>query len=197
MARAKVPRDTRIFVEVGAQRPEEVSFDPFGPFEVLWVITNGRIERQFIWLTARKTGIYVAFGGPEGFHLSYHTDGTVHWKVARQKLHSQKRQPLLKITDPSEIQSATVVINDEALARFGLKKFTNKPVDSVIYLDNRMLPEAIYYQVWIIPPFKHGDVPLMTDQPAHFHLLTHTVPWVGVFIYEQGKRGARKRNGVS
>jgi hypothetical protein len=65
-------------------------------------------------------------------------------------------------------------------------------VDRLVYLDNRMLPEAIYYQVWIIPPFKYGEVPLMTEDPAHIHVVTHTLPWIGVIIYEQGKRGTRK-----
>jgi hypothetical protein len=193
MSRAKVPRDVRIMVEVGSQRPEEVSFDPIEPFKMLWVITNGSEQRRLLWVTARKTGIYVAHGGPSSFHTSYHTNGTVNWKIAKQKIHVEKRQPLPEIREPVSVQSATIMINDEALARFDLRKFTDNPVDRLVYLDNRVLPEAINYNVWAVPPFKHGEVPLMTEWPAHIHVVTHTVPWIEVIIYEQGKHRDLKR----
>jgi hypothetical protein len=79
-------------------------------------------------------------------------------------------------------------VTDDTLDRFDLTSFEDGPVDRVIYLDNRMLPEALHYDVWAVPPFKHGTVPLMTDYPAQIHITTHTIPWLEVIIYEQGPR---------
>jgi hypothetical protein len=42
--------------------------------------------------------------------------------------------------------------------------------------------------VWAVPPFRDGDVPLLTVHPAHIHVVTHTNPWIQVVIYEQGQR---------
>jgi hypothetical protein len=92
------------------------------------------------------------------------------------------------IGKPVLIQSATTTITDEVLDRFDLTSFEDSLVDRVIYLDNRMLPEAVYYHVWVVPPFRHGEVPLMTNHPAHIHVITHTNPWLDVVICEQGKR---------
>ena len=80
--RAKIPHDAWIWVEVGSQRPTEMSFDAFGPFEMLWVVTNGEVRRQLLWVRAIRTGIYVAQEiGPGTIHTSYHVDGEFHTKV--------------------------------------------------------------------------------------------------------------------
>ncbi len=190
MTHARIPQDAKIYIEVGATRPNEMAFDFFQPFKILWVVTNGRVQRNFLWLTIRGTGIYVAFGGPVGVHTSYHSDGTFHWKTddGNTTIDLKPKPALPDIPGPILVQSATGVIRDDALNRFELTNFTDQPVDRVIYLDNRMLPEAIYYHVWVVPPFRHGDVPLMTEHPAHLHLITHTNPWIEVIIYEQGRR---------
>ena len=188
MSRARVPDDARILVEVGSGRPSEVGYDPFAPFRMLWVVTNGVVRRKFLWVTVRKTGIYVAFAGPVSLHTSYHTDGMVHWKLKKQKLSVRTLPPLPDIGAPVLIQSASTVITDDALERFQFPKFDDQSADIVIYLDNRMLPDALYYQVWAVPPFRHGAIDLMTHQPAHIHLVTHTYPWIEVVIYEQGER---------
>lgn len=191
MKRARVPKDARIFFEVGTDHPSEVDYDPFEPFKILWVVTNGKVRRNFLWVTIRKTGIYVAFGGSGNMHTSYHTDGTLHWKSKDHAEKFEQRPPLPNIPGPVLIQSGTTVIANEAFNAFKLTTFEDKPVDRVIYLDNRMLPEAVYYHVWAVPPFMHGEVPLLTKHPAHIHVITHTNPWIEVVIYEQGKR---KRN---
>jgi hypothetical protein len=188
MSRAKIPPKANILVEVGTNRPKEVAYDPFRPFKILWVVTNGDIRRNFLWITIRKSGIYVAFGGPGNIHTSYHADGAFHWKQGKYTINLDRKPPLPDIPAPVLVQSATSVINDEALGRFELTNFTDKPVDRVVYLDNRMLPEAIYYHVWAVPPFQYGIVPLLTDHPAHIHVTTHTNPWIQVVIYEQGER---------
>lgn len=191
MPRAKVPKQARILVEVGSSRPEEVAYDPFGPFRILWVVTNGRTRRNFLWVTVRRTGIYVAFGGPGHAHTSYHVDGRFHWKANGRTVELEQKPPLPEIEKPILIQSATTVITDDVLRRFELTRFADRPVDRVVYLDNRVLPEAIYYHVWAVPPFHHGAVPLLTDHPAHIHVVTHTNPWIQVVIYEQGQRRAQ------
>jgi hypothetical protein len=188
MNRAKVPVDAAVLIELGTQRPLEVAFAPFVPFQILWVVTDGKVQRKFLWVTVRKTGIYVASGGPHSTHTSYHRDGTFHWKVKNHKQPIGRRHPLPEIPEPVLIQNATTMITDQALALFELAKFNDQAVDKVVYLDNRMLPDAIFYQVWAVPPFRHYAVNLLTEWPAQIHVVTHTNPWIEVVIYEQGNR---------
>lgn len=191
MPRAKVPPETRVLVEVGSQRPSEVAFDPLGPFEMLWVVTNGKARRKLMWVCSRQTGVYVAFGFAGHAHVSYHIDGTFHTKVAGQKVHHEKRLPLHEIQEPILFQSGTVAIHDEVLARLGLPGFRDRRVDRLIYLDNRGI-EAVHYQIWLVPPFRHAEVPLRTDSPGDIHVVTATIPWLEVVIYEQGRSKSRR-----
>jgi hypothetical protein len=188
MNRAKVPQNSKILVELGTKYPAEVDYDPFVPFEILWVITNGRLRRKFLWIAIRKSGIYVADGTPFNSHTSYHNDGRFHLKSKKHKQVLDTRPPLPNIPQPIIIQNSTVNITDESLELFYLADFDDRLVDKILYLDNRRLPDWIYYNVWLLPPFRHGDVPLHTDNPAHIHIITHTIPWIEVIIYEQGKR---------
>ena len=109
MPRAKVPQDAPILVEVGSQRPDEVAFDPFESFEMLWVVTNGRERRQLLWVCARKSGIYVAYGGPGRIHSSYHSDGAFSFNIAGDKVPLEGHSPLRDIQKPDRGQSATIV----------------------------------------------------------------------------------------
>lgn len=169
-----------------------MSFKPFVPFEIVWVITNGRTKRKLLWICLRKSGIYVGFGGPMKFHTSYHSSGKFHWKADNRTIELDVKPRLPNILEPVLVQSATVVIHDQAIERFQLVRFDDSAVDRVVYLDNRKLPDAVHYHVWAVPPFEHANVPLMTDHPAHVHIVTHTVPWLQIVIYEQGQRRPRK-----
>jgi hypothetical protein len=188
MNRAQVPPNSKIYIELGTTYPTEVDYDPIAPFKILWVVTNGEIRRKFLWITIRKSGIYVADGSPDNFHTSYHTDGRFHWKSKNRKIAHEKRPPLPNILEPVIIQTVSLSITDDSLDMYELTNFDDQLVDKIFYLDNRMLPEGIYYHVWAVPPFRHGDVPLHTDKPAHIHIITHTNPWIEVIIYEEGKR---------
>lgn len=188
MHRAQVPHNARIYVELGTEYPSKVAYDPFVPFEVLWVITNGQVRRKFLWVAVRRSGIYVADGTPINFHTSYHTDGRFHWKSKKHIKVFDNKPPLPNISEPIIIQTASTSITDDSLDFFGLADFEDRLVDKILYLDNRRLPDWIYYQVWAVPPFRHGDVPLFTDKPAHINIITHTNPWIEVIIYEDGKR---------
>jgi hypothetical protein len=190
---ARVPPDASILVEMGTSRPELVGFKALVPFRMLWVITNGVAQSNFLWLTLRKTGFYVAFGGPGHSHTSYHSDGRCHWRSDDHNQELDPLPPLPYLRKPVPVQNATAVVTDEAIAAFRLKRFRDDPVDRVVYLDNRKLPEAIHYHVWLVPPFQHGQVPLHTDRPAHIHIVTHTIPWIQVIIYEQRKRPHQQR----
>jgi hypothetical protein len=192
MNRIPIPKGAKILVELGAEQPQQTAYNASSPFQLLWVITNGIIQRKFLWITVRKTGIYVAFGGPGNIHTSYHMDGKFHWKVNNITQNLGCNPPLPSIPGPILIQSATAAISDDALDRFKLTIFDDSPVNSLIYIDNRILPNAVYYHVWVVPPFKHGDVPLITKDPAHIHLCTHTNPWIEVIIYEQRSRNSNE-----
>jgi hypothetical protein len=189
--RASIPADAKVLVELGTKRPDLVPYDPLVPFEMLWVVTNGKIRRKFLWVTFRNTGIYVASGSPESLHTSYHTDGTLHWKRKDDVFSSQKRDPLEQLKEPVLIQSGTTSIANDALEAFEMREFRDHPVDSVLYLDNRVLPQYICHHVYAVPPFRHGDIHLINDWPASFHLVTHTNPWIAVVIYEQTERPKR------
>jgi len=188
MNRIPIPKDTKILVEVGAELPQKTAYDAFEPYRLLCLVTNGRIQRKFLWVTLRKTGIYVAFGGPGNVHTSYHTDGEFHWKLNSITHELDRKPPLPNIPEPILIQSATTKISNEVIERFEFTIFDDSPVDSVLYMDNRILPSTVYYHVWAVPPFKHGEVPLMIDDPADIHICTHTNPWLMVIIYEQKLR---------
>lgn len=188
MNRAKVPENSKVYVELGTKYPTEVDYDPFVPFQILWVITNGQVRRNFLWIAIRKSGIYVADGTPFNVHTSYHTDGRFHWKSKKHTQVFEKRPPLQNLSEPIIIQNATASINDDSLDLFELAHFEDRLVDKILYLDNRMLPDWINYEVLAVPPFRHGDVPLLSIWPAHIHIITHTNPWIEVIIYEQGKR---------
>lgn len=188
MNRAKVPQNSNVLVELGTKYPTEVDYDPFVPFEILWVIRNGQVRKKFLWIAIRKSGIYVADGTPFNFNTSYHNDGSFHWKIKKHKQVFDKRPPLPDIPKPIPIQTASTSITDDYLNSFAFANFEDRLVNKIIYLDNRMLPDWINYDVWAVPPFRHGEVPLHTDNPAHIHIITHTNPWIEVIIYEKGKR---------
>ena len=76
-----------------------------------------------------------------------------------------------------------------------LVEFGDEEIDRVFYLDNRRLPDYLYYEVWLVEPFKQSDIFLNTDKPVHLHLLTHTLPWIAVLIYED-RRETGERTGI-
>ena len=139
----------------------------------------------------RKTGVYVASGMPGGFHTSYHSDGRFHWRSRDPKFTErfEDKPPLSQLSAPIMVQSGTSAIDDNALELFNLSEFTDESTNVVIYLDNRILAPYIYYHVWVVPPFRHGQVPLHLDRPAYLHLVTHTNPWIQTVIYEQFSNG--------
>jgi hypothetical protein len=200
--KAKVPPEVPLLIEVGSPRPTETSFDSQGPFEILWVLTNGVVQRCFLRITIRKTGIYVSHGGDLGdFHTSRHADGRTWWrfrpKEGKKLTHGLgKRKPIAELAEPELIENATISIDDDTMTLFAVTEFQERHrPDSIIFLDTRVLSGALAYQVWAVPPFAHGKVPLMTDWRAQLHLVTHTVPWLMVVIYEQGERPKVVANG--
>jgi hypothetical protein len=50
MTHARVPHDAKIYAESGATVPTEMTFDSFAPFKILWVVTNGRVQRNLLWI---------------------------------------------------------------------------------------------------------------------------------------------------
>ncbi|PSH04316.1 MAG: hypothetical protein CXZ00_08150 [Acidobacteria bacterium] len=193
--RAKIPADAKILIELGCKRPDAVPYDPIVPFEMLWVVTNGKIRRKFLWVTYRNTGIYVALGTPNSSHASYHSDGTYHWKTSTgQVIAEQRRQAFGQLSEPVVIQNGTVKIQDDALENFEMREFQDHPVDSVLYLDNRVLPPYIAFHVYAVPPFRQGDIPLINDWPASLHIVTQTNPWIAVVLYEQTNRPERPKD---
>jgi hypothetical protein len=89
-------------------------------------------------------------------------------------------------------------ISSEALSRGGYPEFKDEQADRLIYIDNRVLPNWIHTHVWLVEPFRHSEVPLIIEYPVDFHLVTHTLPWIAVLIYEDPKdtrRPGRPRPG--
>jgi hypothetical protein len=139
-----MPSEALVWVEAGTTAPKETGYDAFVPFTLAWVITNGSTQRIFLWVTLRKTGIYVAFGGPFHMHASYHTNGRFHWKTDTFTQELVSQPPLPNIPGPVLMMSATTSISDDVLGRFKLAEFRNRRADRVIFMDNRMLPENLH-----------------------------------------------------
>jgi len=188
MQKSKVPPGANVYVELGNKLPREVNYLPTIPYRLCWIITNGVIRKRFLWIVVRKTGIYVALGMPDGIHTSYHNDGRFQWRSKELSIDERFkcRPPLDKLDKPILIQNATSSIDDSILDGFDLSNFSeDELINEIIYLDNRALPQTIYYEVWAVPPFLHSQVSLHTDSPAHLHMVTHTNPWILVLIYDQ------------
>jgi hypothetical protein len=177
----------------------ETTWPARSPFEILCVITNGTLQRKFLWVARRRSGIYVASGDPNHLHTSYHQDGRLHWKSAKHKVLVPlgQREPLAALTRPALVQNATVVISDRVLGRFDLANFKDEPVDQVIYLDNRLLPEAISYEVWAIPRIGDSEVFGYPEWPSQAHVVFHTDPWLLFIVQEQGSRRTAHRHGAA
>lgn len=121
-------------------------------------------------MAIRSNSIYVALGAPGNLHASYHApDGHSHWKME-----TLTKPPLPGILEPVLIQNATIDISNETLEQFNLAELRDRPVDQVIFMDNRVLPDEIYYHVLAVPPFKHVGILLMPDRPAHIYISTLT-----------------------
>lgn len=192
MKRASIPEDAKVLLEIGTKRADVVPYDPITPFEMLWVVTNGKERRNFIWVAYRNTGIYASLGIPGFPHASYHADGTYHWKHRNKIVASQRYPPFDHLDKSVTIMNGGTSIADDALSQMSLRQFKDHPVDSILYLDNRVLPSFIHYHVYAIPPFRHGEIPLIVDWPATLHIVTQTNPWIAVVIYEQTSRPPRK-----
>ena len=162
--RARIPPDVPLMVEVGTQRPSEVCYEAKLPHSILILITNGRIRRKFIYITRRKSGIYVARGHEGGFHESYHAVGKRHWKGSGINEETGLEEdfgyklpsgpPLENITGYVTLQNATTVVANRALRGYARFKERDGPYDKIVYLDNRSLPEAVSYDVMLVEPLR-------------------------------------------
>lgn len=193
--RARVPKDVPLLVELGSRRPGEVAFEAKTPYNLVIVITNGKIKRKFLHINRRASGMYVAHGMPGGLHESYHSDGKRHYKGKGidEKTGNEKKfihklpagVPLDRLTGFVRMQNATAAVSDRALKGYARFLDSEGPFDRVVYLDNRSLPEAINYEVILVEPFRHATIPFLTDWPVHLQLFTRCLPWIALLIYEQ------------
>lgn len=188
MPKAPIPSNASILVEVGTDRPTETSYEAVDTYQICWVITNGDLRRKYLWINRRPSGFYIALGMPRGIHTTYHQDGKRHWKIGSggQRTDLKNGLPFDSLSGAVLVQNATTSITDDTLDDWELAEFNDEDIDRVFYLDNRQLPDYLYYEVFLVEPFKHSEISLHTDKPVHFHLLTHTLPWIAVLIYEGG-----------
>jgi hypothetical protein len=193
--RAKIPSDVPLLIEIGTSRPQEVQYRAKQPYSILILITNGKIRRKFLHINRRRSGIYIAHGREGGFHESYHLDGKRHWrgKGINEETGSEEDfgydlptgPPLAKLTGYVTLHNATAVVANNALRGYAQFKERDGPYDKIVYLDNRSLPEAVSYDVVLVEPFRHGEIPFITSWPLHVQLFTRCVPWIALLIYEQ------------
>jgi hypothetical protein len=200
--RARIPPDVPVMVEVGTQPPSEVRYEAKLPYNILILITNGRIRRKFIHITRRKTGIYIARGHEGGFHESYHADGKRHWKGSGINEETGLEEdfgydlpsgpPLDKVTGCVTLQNATTVVANRSLRGYARFKERDGPYDKIVCLDSRSLSEAVSYDVMLVEPFRHGKIPFITTWPLYFQLFTRCIPWIALLIYEQWPEGQQR-----
>jgi len=192
MSRARIPNDAKVWLEVGTQMPKEVAYDARIPFSICWVITDGEHRWKYLWIKRRRSGVYLAHALPDGFHESYHADGTHHWKSADgNKQPLTNGPPLDSIHGFVALTSSSADIRPETLRRLELSEFEDEAidgrgekVDKIIYLDCRTFGPYAYSKIYLVEPFRHGQVPIDIDRPSHLYLVTHTVPWILVTITE-------------
>ncbi len=185
MTRTRVPADAKILVEVGTPRPTETSFDARCPFSVCWVITDGQRKWKYLWINRRDTGLYVAHTLPGGFHESYHSSGQRHWADASgNRTALPQGPPLDAISGHIPLGNRGSNISTESLSRSGISEYNEEPIDKVIYLDNRTFGPWVNSTIFLVEPYKHGDIPMHTRHPCFYYLITHTNPWLVVTIYD-------------
>jgi hypothetical protein len=156
------------------------------PFSVCWVITDGKRRWKYLLINRRKSGIYVAMGLKGGIHSSYHADGTRHWKIGRKTISKLGNgPPLEEVKGCIQIASSGSTIETKALGDYA--EFKDETADKIIYIDNRTFGPGVGASVYMVEPFAHGQIPLHTDQPSFFYLITHTVPWIAVVLTDQSR----------
>jgi hypothetical protein len=184
--KARVPPSAVVWRELGKGPAQEMAFVGVCPFSACWVITDGKRRWKYLHINRRKSGIYVAMGLKGGFHSSYHADGTRHLKMGRKTITMLKKgPPLEEVKGYVQIASSGSTIETKALR--GYAKVKGVSADMIIYIDNRTYGPNVGASVYIVEPFAHGKIPLHTDQPSFFYLITHTVPWLAVVLTDQSR----------
>jgi hypothetical protein len=182
MTRALLPSDARAWLELGTSRPSHVAFEARIPFSVCWAVTDGKKQYSYLWITRRKTGVYVASATEGGSHHSYHSNGHQHIKSGRGKvMNLASGPPLDQIRGYVSLGTRSSSIATEALEAIG-GRFPTRPANKVILLDNRLFGPWVYSHIYLVEPFRHGEVPLGIDHPSFVYVVTHTVPWFVVVI---------------
>jgi hypothetical protein len=185
MTRAAITEDAKIFLEVGAERPKEMGYEARIPFSICWVITDGVHCWKYLWIKRLKSGVYVAHTLPGGFHESYHSDGRRHWRQqGGTTLPLPDGPPLDSITGVVPLHRCAGSVRPGDLLRIGSPEFKDDPVDKLIYIDSRRFGPYALAEVYLVEPFKHGEVPLHIGHPWHLYLVSHTIPWILITIGE-------------
>ena len=184
MARARIPDEARIWVEVGANRPSEAAFEARTNFKACWVITDGTRRWKYLWIVRRASGLYIAHTLPGGFHESYHSDGTRHWKDQRgHETPLGSGPPLDAFSGWLALSSSSSTISSQALD--GYSEFVDEPVDKLLYMDNRTFGPYVHTLVYLVEPYRHAEVPMSIDRPCFIYLITHTIPWIMISMADQ------------
>jgi len=184
--KARVPSGALVWQKLCTGAAREMAFEGVCPFSVCWVITDGKHRWKYLLVNRRKSGVYVALGLKGGFHSSYHANGTQHWKVGRAPVAKlEKGPPLEDVKGCIQIASSGSTIATKALT--GYAEFKDAMADKIIYVDNRTFGPGVGASVYLVEPFAHGQIPLNTDQPSFFYLITHMVPWLAVVLTDQSR----------
>lgn len=98
----------------------------------------------------------------------------------------RKGPPLDQITGYVTLGNSSSDISTQALR--GFSEFKDDQIDKIIYLDNRTFGPFVNTCIFLVEPYRHGEIPLHIHQPCFYYLITHTIPWVVVIIGEGTKQ---------
>lgn len=155
-------------------------------YEICFVITNGQVRKRFFWVTRSSKGFYFAFASKGGGHFSYHADGTAHF-VFDSKIkvpEESKRTPIDQIKGVEFFQGISSIVTDSFLDEFKTPVFDDTRFDSIVYIDNRK-DAILNAHIYLVEPYKHGEIPIIKSSNTQLYLFTKTTPWLAIITFEQ------------
>jgi hypothetical protein len=104
--------------------------------------------------------------------------------VNGKKLHDNNNLPPLdSVKGVVQVTNASFGVSDDVLDRFDFPDFNDERVDELVYIDNRRVG-SVNFEVLLVEPWHHAQLPIISDWPAQIHLTTHTDPWLAVVLYD-------------
>ena len=147
------------------------------------IATNGKAQKQIVWLTVRKNGIYCDIANPGlDRHFSIHSSG---WSYASYEGKSErlyKLEPFDKFKGRHQLATFSFVPD---ISKLETAEYTMKKLDAVIFVDTRiyMKKQYILCNIDLIEPKNYDMLYGMDRFGGELHIYTQFVPWIVISIH--------------